>query len=404
MQNRESTLSIIQALPNVSPAPQEEVEMPGNVLAITLDYALLPEGLNQQNQDHQDKLKKASFANKLSNGALPVVETIYENIRRKRLGDLSDLHISILSGTDPNELMKQIDQDPTLLLAKLEEKECTGVRGLSGHPASVTLYRTALATEDTQMAEKLRAKLIEVAGEKEAEAQYSAQYPEGWEALEEKRWKPMFKQLEVVTQAIRDAKLGDITSPGNPEYKLTVTEGSNVAIELAQFWSLLDAAPNEVVTIGRHFNPNLLLRAWQTYGDNKLYQKYFGGRWNDPRALLFWQKVIGYDGIQRIMPVNYVQAFHDWLDNTVKKLQNEKPQDRSTRFEIYRSGHWIPVDFYPLQPRCSSDFNFAIYGGRARAVGGIGRSPWGLRDFEAYVNQKTAGLQKTYATAPKQSL
>ncbi len=73
-------------------------------------------------------------------------------------------------------------------------------------------------------------------GKEAADDQYAAQFPTGWEALEEKRWAPIFSQLDVVTQAIRNADLraGDIVSSGQPEYKLTVKARSNVDDALSQ--------------------------------------------------------------------------------------------------------------------------------------------------------------------------
>ena len=183
--------------------------------------------------------------------------------------------------------------------------------------------------------------------------------------------------------------------------------GAFVERELHEFWRLLDATRDEVITAGkRPFNPRLFLRALQI-----IYDNYFGNDWADPRALLFWQKVVGYDGIQRVMPVNYVQAFHDWLPNTVRKLKHNQPQDRSTRFEIFRVlGGWVDVDFYPLQARGSLGFNFAIYGAgylwrgivERAVVGSCAGGTVGLADdgdhFEAYISQKNCRLFRSCAT------
>ncbi|MHB1949684.1 MAG: hypothetical protein ACYCQI_16420, partial [Gammaproteobacteria bacterium] len=74
---------------------------------------------------------------------------------------------------------------------------------------------------------------------------------------------------------------------------------------------------------------------------------------------------------------------------------------RGTHFEIYRSGRYETVDFYPIRGRGTSGFNFMIYGGGGAgfmgAVGGFCG-----RDFESYVNQKQQAY-KSYATTPRRS-
>ena len=170
------------------------------------------------------------------------------------------------------------------MLEKLEEKEF--VIAPSGQKANAKPYQMALAVEETQMVEMIKALLIEVAGEQEANAQYNAQFPGGWRNAEEKRWAPVFAQLDTLTQAISDAEVGDITSSGYPDYQLTVTStGFKVAEALAQFRSLLNATLNDIVTTGRHFNPDLLHQAFKTYDDH--YHDYFGNDYSDTRAMLF---------------------------------------------------------------------------------------------------------------------
>ncbi len=84
-----------------------------------------------------------------------------------------------------------------------------------------------------------------------------------------------------------------------------------------KFRSLLDATLNGVATTGRHFNPQLFTQAVQIYcSDNA---SHFGNNEEDPRAMVFWQQVIGY--IQRCMPANYVQAFCNGIDNTKEKYK-----------------------------------------------------------------------------------
>lgn len=315
-------------------------------------------------------------------------------IRTQRL---KALLTAIVSG-DLNKVKEILDIDPSLLLEQLEEKDC--VLSPTGHKFNLKPYQAALAVDDTQMAAMIKTYFVDkLKNENEADKQYKEQChpPKELKEVEEKKWNLIFDQLETLTLAIRKRNEGDITSSGNPDYIVTLKKDSAVEKELNEFWRLLDATRDKVITAGKKpFNPNLLLTAWQTYDDH--FEDYFGNDWTDPPALLFWQKVIGYDGIQRAMPVNYVQAFHDWLDNTVEKLKNNKPQDRNTTFKIYRAGNWVPVDFYPLRDRGSLGFNFAIYGACA------GGRTWGRggRGIEAFVNQKQQAY-RTYAAAPRLS-
>jgi hypothetical protein len=62
------------------------------------------------------------------------------------------------------------------------------------------------------------------------------------------------------------------------------------------------------------------------------------------------------------MPVNYVQALQDSADDAVEKLRNNQPQPRGTSLKIYHPGpRYEIVNFYPLQPRGTSGFNFVVY-------------------------------------------
>jgi hypothetical protein len=399
---------------------------------------------------------------------------------------LESLLKAILAGEEPETVKKMIEEYPILLLEELTETGCATIQGPSGHKPSLTAYRTALATEDTQMAEMIKAQLIKVADEKEADKQFNAQFPEGyhydfcsmsaeemakdarikpgkiyiaklngsveyailgkdhktvhrshitadqlginlndskedkapfitklrpailskiqkviskkdhahpqnWEEEEKAKWAEIFNQLETLTQAIRHAAPGDIISSGDPEYKLTVREGSAVAVALAQFRSLLETTLNEIATTGRHFNPNLLLQAFQIYDDH--YEDYFGNNWDNPRAMLFWQQVIGT--IQRLMPVNYAQAFCSGLLSTQEKLQKGDAQGRTLAFEVYRSGSgWQAAPFYPLTDS-RLGFDYAIYAGHGGTLGrrGVCWLTAVCRAWQGLCQSKTACVQ-----------
>jgi hypothetical protein len=103
------------------------------------------------------------------------------------------------------------------------------------------------------------------------------------------------------------------------------------------------------------------------------------------------QKVIGYEGIQRFMPVNFVQAHQDLLYEAASKLEKNVPQTRWFQFHAYREGVRETVDFYPLKARGTLGFNFMIYEQRDAR-----RKPWRLAywasDFATYINQKQQEL------------
>ncbi|HSW69870.1 MAG TPA: hypothetical protein VLI69_06960 [Gammaproteobacteria bacterium] len=319
--------------------------------------------------------------------AVSLVSTLF-NCRKTRLRNLLTASVS----GKPNEAKAILERDPSLRLDKLEE-EC--VIAPTGHKFK-NLYplQAALSVDDTQMAEMIRSIFVKLNDEKEADYQYE-ECQKGWEA-DQKKWEPIIEQRKKLELVVRDGK-EDITSTPYPDCIVTVAPGSIVEKELHEFWRLLDNTLDEVITAGKKpFNPDLLFESLQTYNDH--FVDYFGNHWEDPRALLYVQKVIGYEGIQRIMPVNYVQAYRDCLNSTVKKLQNNQPQARVTQFKIYRS----ELQFYPLQPRGSAGFNFGLFGGPyLYRQCSIGRN-FLPQFFKDYVNQKQqAG--KTYTTAPRLS-
>lgn len=255
---------------------------------------------------------------------------------------------------------------PELLLEALAEKDTMVT--LSGQRINnVTAYRTALAVEDIEMARMIKRVLRNLAGEGEVSRQYQQQFPCGWQMEEEKRWSPVFAQLDVVTLAIKEAKEKDIRSTGYPDYKLTVDDGTRVAEALARLGSLLSVLLNEKIITGRHFNPKLLIKAFSLYHEH--YHDFFGGSSSHPRALLFWQRVIGM--IQRALPVNDLQALCDGLDRAEKKLLHHQPQGRSLKCILsdVQTERIVPVltDVYPLATS-RLGIDYAMSGWRAREV------------------------------------
>ena len=95
--------------------------------------------------------------------------------------------------------------------------------------------------------------------------------------------------------------------------------------------------------------------------------------------------------------------------NTVDKLQSDRPQGRSTQFDVYRSGQWESVDFYPPQLRGTPGFNFVILCGRKGKMAGVGSGISGTASeplarlawmFKLYVDQIQPAYP-AYATAAK---
>lgn len=284
---------------------------------------------------------------------------------------IEKLFAHIVNG-QPDEVKMMLDANPhlTLIKRKTRNKKDEVIKNKAGQCFTVqgkTVYQIAFGEEDIEIAAMIKSVIVKVADEEEGRAQYNSQFPPGWEEAEKKKWAPIFAQLNTIAEVVRDAKPGDIISSGDPEYKLTVREESEVAHALAQLRSLLDVMLNEPVTTGRHFNPNLPLQAFKIYNDH--YGDYFGNDSRDPRALLFLQQVIGYS--ERLFPANYMQAACESFHNTAEKLKRGEPQRRSFKFEVFNrhSNTWVQVDLDPLSVS-RLGFDFAIYRGRADVCGG----------------------------------
>lgn len=370
---------------------QTESKLPINPHSIESKAILMPGGVMNIMLGYESK-----DATQVGTGSDSLMPTLFNAIKPRKLKDVRALLQAVVDGK-PIDAKALLDEDLSLGLGKLEEKDV--VVSLSGHRFNLSPYQAAMAVQDTQM-EALIKSYVDVEFKEEAVRQYNEQHlEEQKKTIDDAKWAPILKQRDILLDAIRDSKKGDITSSGYPDYIITERKGSLVERELAKFYELLDVTLNEVITPGkRPFNPDLLLRPLQMYNDDKLYKEYFGGRWDDPRALFFVQKVVGYEGIQRFMPVNFVQAHQDWLDETARKLGKNEPQARGTRFEIYRAGNLESVDFYPLRGRGTSGFNFMIYGGglgygHAAVAWGWGRAVTGGAGFRSLCQSKTASVQ-----------
>jgi hypothetical protein len=275
-------------------------------------------------------------------GTVPLVSTIFHSIKLQKLPRIKALLTAIVSGQqDTAEVI--LKKDASLALEKLEEKDF--VTAPTGHRFNLKPYQAALAVRDFEMAKMIKS-YLDVG---EADRQFSEQAR--GKMINEK---PIFEQLNQLSNAIYRSKDDIILS----DSEATVKQGSLVEKELHKFWKLLDATLDEIITIDKKpFIPDRLLsKALQLYRNR--YMWWSDGAYGDRRTWLFVQRVMGYDGIQRIMPVNYIQDFryipYDWSDQI---------HHHSTKFG-YRvdCNNVVQIDFYPLLPRSSKGFHFFTQG------------------------------------------
>ncbi|MBV8802158.1 MAG: hypothetical protein JO131_04210, partial [Gammaproteobacteria bacterium] len=304
------------------------------------------DGLNLSQVDKSKMLDNIDFKASASS-KVNLVPSLF-NSKAQKSQDLITLIKFIVIG-DIENTKAIIAKNPLLLTEELDEKfKGTAPSGQIFN--NMTAYRTALSVGDSQMAKWIKAELIKVAGEDVAYKQYQEQFPKGWELEESNKLKLILSQLDTLTNAIKDSKPDDIKSSGDPQYKLTVKEGSAVAIALKEFTLQLNALMQQKVTTGLHFNPRLLGQAYKIYETH--FKDYFGNNSKDPRAILFWQQVIGK--IQSVLPVNYVQALCNGMVTTGENLKNNIPQGRSFKMKVFNPEHkgdpsklYIPCNFYP---------------------------------------------------------
>lgn len=269
----------------------------------------------------------------------------------------------------------------------------------AGYTITAMPYRAALCSEDPQMVAIVQKYLIDFAGSAEADDQWNAQFPAGWEKAEKVRWQPLFNQLKILDRAIRNADKNDITS--SPYYELTVREDSEVARELVRFKSLLEATRDAPIKTGRAFNPHFMQAVAYLYDTYDNCYSY-----NNPKRLFCWQRVFGRT--QRFVPAADAASFIDGLVTNTNKLKSNQPQSRSMKLRVWdHSVHsWVDSSYYPLDDSRLGD-DYAIIG-----CGGVGLSGggyrWALRSacglaLESFYHSKTVTLQKYIPSSTQQS-
>lgn len=223
-----------------------------------------------------------------------------------------------------------MEKHPILLLYKGK------VTDYSGRKIKGTAYQMALGAEDIEMAEMIQGHLKKLPdGLAEIIRQQKQQFPSDEKNLREENLKEI-KALEAITQFICDAKEEEIATD---DFKFDLKISERCQIALAQFRSSLDPASDKVITQGKHFNLELLLKALELY---ERHYDTFGTCRSSAKNMLFWRQVIGY--IQRLMPACYAQAFCQGLYYVVvagNKLR------RSLNFINNRDIFFFPNDSDP---------------------------------------------------------
>lgn len=304
--------------------------------------------LNLKNPDLASFASTSLFANHLAK------PTLNQKALRELFGYVREGNIT--------QVEKMLKASPHLALLKWKasnEKEKI-IANMGGQHIDVegkTGYQFALGEEDNEMATIFKEAILKVSDEEEAKEQYRAQFPNGWEREEEKKWQPIFAILNILTEVIRCALEADIISSGDPNYTLTMNPTSDVAMALRHLQELLHTRLNNPVTIGRHYNPGPLLHIFKKY--NAHYKNYFGNDRENPRAMLYW-RLAGH--LQAPMPASYAQLFcAPGLYGNVEQIKKGKPQNRSFKFWTHdiKTNSWIDMPFYPISAHGLGD-NFAI--------------------------------------------
>jgi hypothetical protein len=318
-----------------------------------------------------------------------------------------------------DEVKAILDQNPSLVLYKGQ------VMDYSGRIIEGTAYQIALGAEDINravldednkpvldlkgniqllhpdegMAEMIRGYFIkafkqdEKAANEEIQKQQEEQFPGGYEAYENS---PEVKQekandIKALREVIDAIEKATVTF-ANTTYSASKGEvkvDANCQAALDKFIEHL--RPKGILRHGKHFNVELLAEAFKSYDDAKRFND-FGGRWDSPKNVLMWRKVVGY--IQRYLPANYAQAFCQGLYYIVD--DNEK-LTRSLKFRFERT-----MSFFPLDSDRASRLGFDFAGGGgaqggALAAGGREASP----RLQNLCRAKAAVFQIAYAAIPR---
>lgn len=190
-----------------------------------------------------------------------------------------------------------------------------------------TAYQLALGEEDEEMVLMMQPYFLRLKnGNAEMQKQQREKFPEEYEKHEKEKQLTDEKALHDIIKTIGDSKAPDIT-----------VLNKDCADELQKFRNHL--TPRGPITIGKHYNAKLLLKAFELYDDEKRY-KDFGGSSNSPKNIFFWDEVIKY--IMEVAPVNYQKSFKICIAMTKKnrRLRSAKPDNDRGLYASY--GFFFP--------------------------------------------------------------
>ena len=254
---------------------------------------------------------------------------------KKKKATILTLLTHVVQGEEA-EAKAMIKKEPTLLLNRGQ------VEDYSGRTIEGTAFQLALGAEDVEMLEMM----VPYLDEDEKHRQYEAQFPPEKEKAEQQCQKRDLAALQTVFKAIGASN-----------------NDKDAEKALVEFRNYLK--PGGVIKTGKHFNAQLLLKAFELYDQ---HYEAFGNTWKSRKNQTAWRKVVGY--IQRFLPACYAQAFCQGIYYIVK---NREKLHRSLEFR-YDKG----ILFYPLDSDSSSrlGFDHACHGRTRVRPGGFGR-PFG---------------------------
>jgi hypothetical protein len=381
----------------------DDKEVPINVLNIILEY-------DEYYDKDLDQLPGYASA--------PLASTLFNSMKKRKERDVAAL-VTAAVNHNLYDAKKLLESNGSLGLEQLS-KEVVVVSDTHHKFSGLSPYQAALAVDDMRMANLIKS----YSDQKEADRQYDEQRLN--EVEDAKKWEPIHRQLDTLLCAIRDCKREDIILSGSPDFILTVRTESPVQKELAKFYQLLDATLEDIITPGkRQFDPDLFLMGLRLCdkeirdsrtkyrGGNNYFADYSShlsieelelARGDDTveqpaRFMFFAQKVLGYEGLARYMPVNMLLAHQD-LRGAAAILgrggdaDENSPQLRNTEFRIVSnmSIHAGKANIYPIRPRGTENLNYMICDGGTlkQRYFGISES----RDFQHFYQSTIAARER----------
>lgn len=227
---------------------------------------------------------------------------------------------------------------PGLLPTLLTEKQT--VTDYSGRKIKhKTAFQVALCAMDDELCEML----AQYMSKEELRSQYQAIFPTGHEHCSATQTAFDF---EPIVNVINCCSIKDVRKAVSLELPNTTELWSN----LEQFrTNFTQHAKQETV-----FNPQHLLKAFELYDDNC---RVWNREWNNDRADLFWQQIVGY--VQRFLPANIAMDFAQGL---YERVDENAPAARSFNFKYGN------VSIFPLTHDSLSGLGFK-YAGERRPMG-----------------------------------